>query len=170
MACQVSHLKFLTYRSKLRFYILLSYSKLQVALSCYNFHLCFFRTGISQVITGYLPNLILQLFVKLVAPVMEFLSSIQGHISYSDIQRSACDKYLWFIIWNIFFANVLSGSLFKMFSVILDLQNIPSRLAVAVPAQVRTLYSCKSSCIILVNDMMAMLMFLVACFFGWKFG
>lgn len=40
-------------------------------------------TVISQIVTGYLPNLILQLFVKLVPPVMEFLSSIQGHISYT---------------------------------------------------------------------------------------
>ncbi|CAO2829535.1 unnamed protein product [Amaranthus hypochondriacus] len=90
---------------------------------------------ISQIVTGYLPNLILQLSVKLVPPVMEFLSSIQGHISYSEIQRSACDKFLWFIIWNIFFANVLSGSIFNQFSVLLDLRNIPSHLAVSVPAQ-----------------------------------
>ncbi|KAL2904058.1 hypothetical protein RDABS01_002768 [Bienertia sinuspersici] len=92
-------------------------------------------TGISQIITGYLPNLILQLSVKLVPPVMLSLSSIQGHISYSEIQRSACDKFLWFIIWNIFFANVLSGSFLNQLSVLLDLKNIPSHLAVGVPAQ-----------------------------------
>ena len=109
--------------------------------SCYNiilkFSLCSCRKIISQIATGYLPNLILQLSVKLVPPVMEFLSSIQGHISYSEIQRSACDKFLWFIIWNIFFANVLSGSIFNQLSVLLDLRNIPSHLAVSVPAQVR---------------------------------
>ncbi|KNA15383.1 hypothetical protein SOVF_098760 isoform B [Spinacia oleracea] len=88
-----------------------------------------------QIVTGYLPNLILQIFVKLVPPVMEFLSSIQGYISFSEIQRSACDKFLWFIIWNIFFANVLSGSFINLFSVLLDLRNIPSHLAVTVPAQ-----------------------------------
>lgn len=90
---------------------------------------------ISQVITGYLPNLILQLFLKLVPPVMLFLSSIQGYISYSEIQRSACDKFLWFIVWNIFFANVLSGSFLNQLSFLLDLRNIPAQLAVAVPAQ-----------------------------------
>ncbi|XP_021739987.1 CSC1-like protein At1g69450 [Chenopodium quinoa] len=90
---------------------------------------------VRQVVTGYLPNLILQIFVKLVPPVMEFLSSIQGHISYSEIQRSASDKFLWFIVWNIFFANVLSGSFFNLFAVLLDLKNIPSHLAVSVPAQ-----------------------------------
>lgn len=93
------------------------------------------KTGISQLITGYLPNLILQFSLKMVPPIMKFLSSIQGYISYSEIQRSACYKVLWFIIWNIFFANVLSGSALNQLSVLLDLKNIPARLAVAVPAQ-----------------------------------
>ncbi|KMT06996.1 hypothetical protein BVRB_6g153280 [Beta vulgaris subsp. vulgaris] len=90
---------------------------------------------ISRIVTGYLPNLILQLSLKLVPPVMEFLSSIQGYISYSEIQRSACDKFLWFIIWNIFFTNVLSGSFLNPLFELLDLRNIPEHLAVAVPAQ-----------------------------------
>uniref|UniRef100_A0A803L1W3 CSC1-like protein HYP1 n=1 Tax=Chenopodium quinoa TaxID=63459 RepID=A0A803L1W3_CHEQI len=98
---------------------------------------------VRQIVTGYLPNLILQIFVKLVPPVMEFLSSIQGHISYSEIQRSACDKFLWFIVWNIFFANVLSGSFFNLFAVLLDLKNIPSHLAVSVPAQFIHVYAPK---------------------------
>uniref|UniRef100_A0A803MNJ3 CSC1-like protein n=1 Tax=Chenopodium quinoa TaxID=63459 RepID=A0A803MNJ3_CHEQI len=98
---------------------------------------------VRQVVTGYLPNLILQIFVKLVPPVMEFLSSIQGHISYSEIQRSASDKFLWFIVWNIFFANVLSGSFFNLFAVLLDLKNIPSHLAVSVPAQFIHVYAPK---------------------------
>uniref|UniRef100_A0A7C9ENG5 CSC1/OSCA1-like 7TM region domain-containing protein n=1 Tax=Opuntia streptacantha TaxID=393608 RepID=A0A7C9ENG5_OPUST len=93
------------------------------------------KTWISQIVTGYLPNLILHSSVKLIPRVMLFLSLIQGHISYSEIQRSACNKVLWFIVWNIFFANVLSGSVFNQLSVLLDLKNIPARLAVAVPAQ-----------------------------------
>lgn len=90
---------------------------------------------VSQIVTGYLPSLILQLFLKLVPPVMMFLSSIQGYISFSEIQKSACKKFLWFTIWNIFFANVLSGSVLNQLSDLLDLKNIPAKLAVAVPAQ-----------------------------------
>ncbi|KAG6759919.1 hypothetical protein POTOM_036415 [Populus tomentosa] len=90
---------------------------------------------VSQVITGYLPSLILQLFLKAVAPIMVFLSSIQGYISHSMIEKSACKKVLWFTIWNIFFATAFSGSIFNQFSIFLDPKNIPSKLAVAVPAQ-----------------------------------
>ena len=95
------------------------------------------RTFVSEVVTGYLPSLILQLFLKAVPPIMELLSSIQGYVSHSDIEKSACNKVLWFTIWNIFFATVFSGSVLYQLSLILDPKNIPARLAVAVPAQVR---------------------------------
>ncbi|KAJ1405793.1 Calcium-dependent channel, 7TM region, putative phosphate [Sesbania bispinosa] len=90
---------------------------------------------VSQVITGYLPSLILQMSLKVVPPVMRFLTSIQGSISLSDIEMSASRKVLWFTIWNVFFATVFSGSFLHQLSVILDLKDIPGKLAVAVPAQ-----------------------------------
>ncbi|KAK9090754.1 hypothetical protein Sjap_023931 [Stephania japonica] len=90
---------------------------------------------VSQVITGYLPSLILQLFLSMVPPIMKIFSSMQGFISNSEIEKSACYKVLWFTVWNIFFANVLSGSALTLFNVFLDIKNIPMKLAVAVPAQ-----------------------------------
>ncbi|KAK7407395.1 hypothetical protein VNO78_09282 [Psophocarpus tetragonolobus] len=90
---------------------------------------------VSQIITGYLPSLILQLFLKLVPPAMAFLSSIQGYISHSDIEISATIKVLWFTIWNVFFATLFSGSILSVLNAVLDLKNIPGKLAVAVPAQ-----------------------------------
>ncbi|KAF4396375.1 hypothetical protein G4B88_019175 [Cannabis sativa] len=92
-------------------------------------------TMVSQIVTGYLPNLILLLFLKMVPPIMEFLSSIQGYISHSDIEKSACNKVLWFTIWNIFFATVFSGSALSQLNIFLEPKNIPSKLAKAVPAQ-----------------------------------
>lgn len=98
------------------------------------------RTVVSQVITGYLPSLILQFFLSLVPPIMIIFSSIQGYISLSQIEESACNKVLWFTIWNIFFANVLSGSALYQVNVFLEPKNIPRVLAEAVPAQVRIYY------------------------------
>jgi len=68
---------------------------------------------------------------------MELLSSIQGYVSHSAIERSACIKVLWFTIWNIFFATVFSGSVLYQVSIFLEPKNIPAKLAVLVPAQVR---------------------------------
>ncbi|KAL5582244.1 hypothetical protein UlMin_014686 [Ulmus minor] len=90
---------------------------------------------VSQVITGYLPSLILQFFLSLVPPIMIILSSMQGYISHSQIEKSACDKVLWFTIWNIFFANVLSGSVLYQVNVFLEPKKIPRVLAEAVPSQ-----------------------------------
>ncbi|CAK8533470.1 unnamed protein product [Lathyrus sativus] len=90
---------------------------------------------VSQVITGYLPSLILQQFLSFVPPAMIMLSSWQGYISWSRIQKSACTKVLLFTIWNIFFANVLSGSALYRVNIFLEPKNIPRVLAEAVPSQ-----------------------------------
>ncbi|KAJ0889451.1 putative calcium-dependent channel, 7TM region phosphate [Helianthus annuus] len=90
---------------------------------------------ISQVITGYLPSLILKMFLYLVPPVMIMLSSIQGYVANSQIEKSACNKMLWFTIWNIFFANVLSGSVLYRVNIFLEPKEVPNILAVAVPGQ-----------------------------------
>jgi len=103
----------------------------------WSFPIFVFRSVVSQVITGYLPSLILQLFLSFVPPIMIMLSSMQGYISWSQIQKSACTKVLWFTVWNIFFANVLSGSALYRVNVFLEPKNIPRILAEAVPSQVR---------------------------------
>lgn len=99
--------------------------------------LSFCRAFISQLITGYLPSLILQLFLRLIPPVMIMLSSVQGYVAFSKIERSACIKVLLFSVWNIFFANVLSGSALYQVDVFLEPKKIPFVLAEAVPAQVQ---------------------------------
>lgn len=68
---------------------------------------------------------------------MIMLSSMQGYISFSQIEKSACSKVLWFTVWNVFFANVLSGSALYQVNVFLEPKRIPSVLAEAVPSQVR---------------------------------
>ena len=83
---------------------------------------------------------------------MEFFSSIQGYMALSDIEKSACNKVLWFTIWNVFFANVLSGSALYLINIILDPKNIPAKLAVAVPAQVRIFSSMGKIFTVLSND------------------
>ncbi|XP_073107245.1 CSC1-like protein HYP1 [Elaeis guineensis] len=92
-------------------------------------------TVVSQVITGYLPSLILHFLSSYVPSIMKLFSTMQGYIAQSQIERSACYKMLLFTIWILFFANVLTGSVTSQLQMILDPKNIPSRLAVVVPAQ-----------------------------------
>jgi hypothetical protein len=41
-----------------------------------------------------------------------------------------------FTIWTVFFANVLTGSALVQFEIFLNPKELPSKLAVLVPAQV----------------------------------
>lgn len=67
---------------------------------------------------------------------MIMLSSIQGYVAHSQIEKSACNKMLWFTIWNIFFANALVGSALYRVNIFLEPKEIPNILAAAVPGQV----------------------------------
>ncbi|XP_006664683.3 CSC1-like protein HYP1 [Oryza brachyantha] len=90
---------------------------------------------VSQLVTGYLPSVILHFLSSYVPSIMKTFSIMQGFISVSGIERSACNKMLRFTIWSVFFANVLTGSVLGQLEIFLDPKEIPSRLAVLVPAQ-----------------------------------
>ncbi|CAD6269463.1 unnamed protein product [Miscanthus lutarioriparius] len=72
----------------------------------------------TQLVTGYLPSVILQIFLYTVAPIMMLFSTLEGPTSHSERKRSACCKVLIFTVWNIFFANVLSGTVISQLNVL----------------------------------------------------
>lgn len=94
------------------------------------------RAIVSQLVTGYLPSVILHFLSSYVPSIMKLFSTMQGFVSVSGIERSACNKMLRFTIWTVFFANVLTGSALNQLNIFVDPKKIPERLAVVVPAQV----------------------------------
>jgi hypothetical protein len=98
------------------------------------------RAIVSQLVTGYLPSVILQFVSSSVPKLMKKFSTMQGFSSVSGIERSACNKMLRFTIWTVFFANILTGTAFRQLEIFLDPKEIPSKLAVLVPAQVGHLF------------------------------
>lgn len=94
------------------------------------------RTFVSQVVTGYLPSVVLLLFLYTVPPLMMIFSTVEGSISRSARKKSTCIKVLYFTIWNVFFVNLLSGSVIIQLNVISSPKGIPTQLAKAVPRQV----------------------------------
>ncbi|KAL5700276.1 hypothetical protein ACHQM5_025743 [Ranunculus cassubicifolius] len=88
-----------------------------------------------RLVTGYLPSVVLMLFLYTVPPTMTFFSTAQGTISRSERKRSACCKVLYFMIWNVFFVSVLSGSVISKYNAIWSPKDIPAQLATAVPRQ-----------------------------------
>lgn len=90
---------------------------------------------VRQLVTGYLPSVILMLFLYSVPPLMMLFSAMEGSISRSARKKSACIKVLYFTIWNVFFVNVFSGSVISQIHVITSVKDIPTQLAKAVPQQ-----------------------------------
>ncbi|ESR45782.1 hypothetical protein CICLE_v10000536mg [Citrus x clementina] len=90
---------------------------------------------IKQLVTGYLPSVILILFQYAVPPTMMLFSTVEGSVSHSGRKRSACIKVLSFTIWNVFFVNVLSGSIMGQLNAISSVKIILNQLAAAVPIQ-----------------------------------
>ncbi|CAL9214377.1 unnamed protein product [Arabidopsis halleri] len=95
-----------------------------------------YKGFMKQVITGYLPSVILVLFFYAVPPLMMYFSTLEGCVSRSLRKKSACIKILYFTIWNVFFVNILSGSVIRQLSVLSSVRDIPAQLAKVVPAQV----------------------------------
>ncbi|XP_050225929.1 CSC1-like protein RXW8 isoform X2 [Mercurialis annua] len=89
----------------------------------------------SRVVTGYLPSVILMLFLYSVPPVMMVFSSVEGPFSRSGRKKSAAVKILYFTIWNVFFVNILSGSVINQLAVFTSVKEIPMQLAKAIPTQ-----------------------------------
>ncbi|XP_023002591.1 CSC1-like protein RXW8 isoform X1 [Cucurbita maxima] len=89
----------------------------------------------SELVTGYLPSVILILFMYLVPPTMMSFSALEGSISRSGRKRSACLKVLYFTIWNVFFVNVFTGSILRTLNVFFSVKDIPATFGKAVPAQ-----------------------------------
>ncbi|XP_062214990.1 CSC1-like protein RXW8 [Phragmites australis] len=89
----------------------------------------------TELITGYLPSVILQIFLYTVPPTMMLFSTLEGPISHSERKRSACCKVLYFTVWNVFFVNVLSGSAISQLNALSSPKDIPMQLARAVPVQ-----------------------------------
>ncbi|GAA0150218.1 hypothetical protein LIER_09208 [Lithospermum erythrorhizon] len=113
---------------------LVQYDKLQALQKIFPvFKGIFQRRFMSQILTGYLPSVILMLFMYLGPPIMFFFSTLEGSISRSRRKRSACIKVLFFIIWNVFFGNYLSGSVLDRIGRASNVSQISKQLARAVP-------------------------------------
>lgn len=92
--------------------------------------------GLSSVITGYLPSVILSGFVYIVPFVMTGMARLAGYVSRSQQEQKASNMVFYFLMGNVFFLTVLSGSLLDQIGkTFINPKDVPSRLARAVSAR-----------------------------------
>lgn len=95
------------------------------------------RSYYVNLITGYLPSLVLTVFLIIVPPTMMLFSTLEGAVSRSTRKRSACVKVLIFMFWNVYFSNILSGSWIERMGklTVTSPKDMATLLAVLIPRQ-----------------------------------
>ncbi|KAK7243397.1 hypothetical protein RIF29_38192 [Crotalaria pallida] len=92
--------------------------------------------GLSSIVTGYLPSVVLKGFIYVVPFAMFAMAKVSGCIARSKEEIKACNMVFYFLVGNVFFLSVLSGSLLDEIGLFVSHpKNIPSHLASAVSAQ-----------------------------------
>ncbi|KAJ7982338.1 CSC1-like protein [Quillaja saponaria] len=92
--------------------------------------------GLSSIVTGYLPSVVLKGFTYIVPFAMFAMAKLAGCTSKSKEEIKACNMVFYFLVGNIFFLSVLSGSLLdEIGESVSHPKSFPSHLARAVTAQ-----------------------------------
>lgn len=90
--------------------------------------------------TGYVPSVILNSFVYIVPFAMIGMANLAGHVSRSRKDIKSCNMVFYFLVGNVFFLSLLSGSLLDQIGESFSHpRDFPSRLASAASAQVSKL-------------------------------
>ncbi|KAI3967779.1 hypothetical protein MKX01_039171 [Papaver californicum] len=92
--------------------------------------------GLSSIVTGYLPSFILNMFIYVVPFAMLSLATQGGFVSRSRKEIKACSMVFYFLVGNVFFLSLLSGSLLEQIGEsFIHPKDFPRHLASAVSAQ-----------------------------------
>ncbi|XP_024929246.3 CSC1-like protein At3g54510 isoform X3 [Ziziphus jujuba] len=92
--------------------------------------------GLRSIVTGYLPSFILNGFIYLVPFAILGMAKLAGCSSKSKEEIKACNMVFYFLVGNVFFLSLISGSLLDEIGEYLSHpRNIPAHLASAVSAQ-----------------------------------
>lgn len=144
------HLLWFIFPNPLIFSLFLYYNFFKFCILCHCCYMCFgvyiylsvflfcLRPGLRSTVTGYLPSVILAGCIYVVPFAMIGMAKLAGYVSRSRKDIKACNMVFYFLVGNVFFLSLLSGSLLdqigKSFS---QPKDFPSHLASAVSAQVR---------------------------------
>ncbi|KAG0587517.1 hypothetical protein KC19_2G170300 [Ceratodon purpureus] len=84
---------------------------------------------------GYLPGLLLRIFnIFCLPPLLRILTKCEGHASYSKIDKYSALKYYVFMVVNVFFGNVLIGSLLEQLKqYVAAPTTIPKAFGISIP-------------------------------------
>ncbi|XP_066366893.1 CSC1-like protein At4g02900 [Miscanthus floridulus] len=71
------------------------------------------RNSLQAVIQGFLPGIVLKIFLILLPTILMAMSKIEGHTSLSGLDRKTAMKYYIFLFVNVFLGSVITGTAFQ---------------------------------------------------------
>lgn len=88
-----------------------------------------------SVVQGFLPGLVLKIFMALVPLVLMAMSKIEGHVSLSSLERKTAGKYHLFVLINVFLGSIVAGAAFQQLHKFINqsASEIPKTVGVAMP-------------------------------------
>ncbi|KAL9305850.1 unnamed protein product [Arabidopsis thaliana] len=88
-----------------------------------------------SVIQGFLPGIVLKLFLIFLPSILMVMSKFEGFVSLSSLERRAAFRYYIFNLINVFLGSVITGSAFEQLDSFLkqSAKEIPKTVGVAIP-------------------------------------
>jgi hypothetical protein len=93
------------------------------------------RPTIKSFIQGFLPGIVLKIFLIVLPTILMYMSQFEGLISQSSLERRTASKYFIFLFFNVFLGSILTGSALEQLKTYLhqSANEIPRTFGVAVP-------------------------------------
>ncbi|KAL8130235.1 hypothetical protein V2J09_019390 [Rumex salicifolius] len=90
---------------------------------------------VKSFVQGFLPGLVLKLFLIFLPAILMAMSKFEGYISVSSIERRAASRFYLFNLVNTFLGSIITGSALEQLNTFLkqSADQIPKTIGVAVP-------------------------------------
>ncbi|KAJ0080787.1 hypothetical protein Patl1_09953 [Pistacia atlantica] len=90
---------------------------------------------IKSVIQGFLPGVVLKLFLVFLRKILTSMSKFEGFVSLSSLQRRTASRYYLFNFVNVFLGSIITGSAFEQLNSFIKepANDIPKTIGVAIP-------------------------------------
>ncbi|XP_059437687.1 calcium permeable stress-gated cation channel 1-like [Corylus avellana] len=93
------------------------------------------KSFVNALITGFLPGIVLKLFLIFLPTILMIMSKFEGFISLSSLERRSASRYYLFNFVNVFLGSIITGSAFEQLDSFIhqSANDIPKTIGVAIP-------------------------------------
>ncbi|KAI3741020.1 hypothetical protein L1987_58684 [Smallanthus sonchifolius] len=90
---------------------------------------------IKSFIQGFLPGIVLKIFLMLLPKILMMMSKFEGFLSKSRLERRCASRYYLFKFVNVFLGSIIAGAAFEQLSTFLNqpANRIPEIIGIAIP-------------------------------------